>query len=134
MPASVQPTAEEMEKFNEQIRYVGYSVFAITAELGEQGRAALAEDLTHQIVGLMDQGIMVRGIYDVSAFRADAGVMSWWHSHVSDELSHGHPDRLTTNVEYTISAARFHDIVARLLPQGVSPEIRGRSFACSMLP
>lgn len=80
MSEYAQPTAEEIEKFNQEIRYVGYSVFAIADELGDQDRGALADDLIQKLTDLSDQGLVVRGIYDASAFRADADVMFWWHA------------------------------------------------------
>src|SRR5699024_12613114 len=35
---------------------------------------------------LADQDVIVRGTYDVSALKADADLMIWWHSESSDDL------------------------------------------------
>ena len=39
-----QPTPEEIEKFNKEIRYAGYSVFSVAGEIGDEDRAALAKN------------------------------------------------------------------------------------------
>lgn len=81
-----QPTPEEIEKFNQEIRYAGYSVFSVAGEIGEEDRAALAEEITSRLSALSDQGLVVRGVYDVSAFRPDADVMFWWHAPTTEAI------------------------------------------------
>jgi hydrogen peroxide-dependent heme synthase len=80
MTTYVQPTPEQIEKFNQEIRYACYSVFSVAGEIGDEDRAALVQEITQKLSALSDQGLVVRGIYDVSAFRADADVMFWWHA------------------------------------------------------
>ena len=76
----VQPTPEQIEKFNSEIRYAGYSVFAVAGELGEADRAELAAELNEGLAALADKDLIVRGTYDISAMRADADLMFWWHA------------------------------------------------------
>lgn len=76
----VQPTPEQIEKYNSEIRYAGYSVFAVAGELGEADRAELAAELNEDLAALADKDLVVRGTYDISAMRADADLMFWWHA------------------------------------------------------
>ena len=74
------PTGEQIEQANNETRYIAYSVFASAGELGDADRAELAGEVHEALAPLQDQGLVVRGIYDVSALRADADVMFWWHA------------------------------------------------------
>lgn len=74
------PTDEQIEQANNDTRYIAYSVFASAGELGDADRAELAGEVHEALAPLKDQGLVVRGIYDVSALRADADVMFWWHA------------------------------------------------------
>ncbi|WP_349828492.1 hydrogen peroxide-dependent heme synthase [Brevibacterium litoralis] len=80
MAEYVAPTPEEIEKANAQIRYVAYSVFAAAGDLEDVDRATLAAEVTDALAALADEGLVVRGTYDVSAMRADADLMFWYHA------------------------------------------------------
>ena len=72
-------------ELNEVIRYTAWSVFRVEARLqGERDRAATATQ------GLFDElaakDVVVRGTYDLSALRADADVLVWWHGPSADAL------------------------------------------------
>ncbi|WP_029088650.1 hydrogen peroxide-dependent heme synthase [Brevibacterium album] len=75
-----QPTQEQVERLNQETRYVAYSVFAVSGELGSADRAALVAEVDAALAPAAEKGLVVRGIYDVSAFRADADIMFWWHA------------------------------------------------------
>ncbi len=75
-----QPTEEQIEQANQEIRYIAYSVFAAAGELGDADRAPLAAEVDEALAPLIEQGLVVRGVYDVSALRADADVMFWYHA------------------------------------------------------
>ncbi|GAA2106309.1 MULTISPECIES: hydrogen peroxide-dependent heme synthase [Brevibacterium] len=74
------PTPEQIEKLNQETRYVAYSVFAVSGELGTADRQTLSAEVDAALAPLAELGLVVRGIYDVSAFRADADIMFWWHA------------------------------------------------------
>lgn len=74
------PTAEQVEKFNHEIRYVGYSVFAAAGDIDDAERKDLAAEVIDGLVHLGSEGLVLRGIYDLSALRADADIMFWWHA------------------------------------------------------
>lgn len=76
----VAPSAEQIEDLNKQIRYVAYSVFRVAGDLGDVDRNQVAAEVTGGLAELADKGLVVRGIYDVSVFRADADVMFWYHA------------------------------------------------------
>jgi len=75
------PSPEQAEEINASIRYAAYSVFRATTPLprGEE-RAALATEVEDLFAALETEGLVVRGVYDVSALRADADLLIWWHA------------------------------------------------------
>lgn len=75
-----QPSDAQIKDINSETRYIAYSVFASAAELGDADRAELADEVHTGLAPLQEQGLIVRGIYDVSALRADADVMFWYHA------------------------------------------------------
>lgn len=74
------PTPEQIEAANTEIRYAAYSVFQAVGEIGAADRNALAAEAVAALAGLAEQGLVVRGTYDVSVARADADLMIWWHA------------------------------------------------------
>ncbi|WP_134773190.1 hydrogen peroxide-dependent heme synthase [Ornithinimicrobium flavum] len=74
-----EPTAEQVEQINTQIRYAAYSVFRAAAPL-PQDRSGLARQVRELFAELTEQGLVVRGVYDVSGLRADADLLIWWHA------------------------------------------------------
>jgi hydrogen peroxide-dependent heme synthase len=63
------------------VRYTMWSVFELA---GPADRDADRSAQSAEVAGLFEElggeGVTVRGCYDVSAFRADADIMVWWHS------------------------------------------------------
>lgn len=78
------PSRQEAEELNEQIRYLSYSVFRVADDLGDLNREDLAKELTEAIAHI--DSVVVRGIYDVSVFRADADIMFWYHAPTVEDL------------------------------------------------
>jgi chlorite dismutase len=72
-------------ELNELIRYTAWSVFRAEGRLGDQrdGAAADTEALFDELAA---KDVVVRGTYDLSALRADADVMIWWHAAAADDL------------------------------------------------
>ncbi|WP_375475570.1 hydrogen peroxide-dependent heme synthase [uncultured Jatrophihabitans sp.] len=75
-------TAREL---NNVIRYTAWSVFKAVRPLGED-RSALADEVGQLFDELAAKDVVVRGSYDLSALRADADLMVWWHASTADEL------------------------------------------------
>ena len=78
------PSRHEAEELNQQIRYLSYSVFRVAGDLGDLSREDLANELTEAISQV--DNVVVRGIYDVSVFRADADIMFWYHAPAVEDL------------------------------------------------
>ena len=80
--APARPTARQI---NAQIVYTGFAVYARAGDLDSPADKATAE-LTQLLADLDEQGVTVRGLYDVSALRADADLMVWWHAPTAEAL------------------------------------------------
>lgn len=74
------------KQINETIRFTMWSVFKLDRVLGDADRDAEATEVDALFAKLADQDVIVRGTYDVSALKADADLMIWWHSESSDDL------------------------------------------------
>jgi chlorite dismutase len=73
-------------ELNDAIRYTAWSVFKVARPLGDADRAALVDEVDELFDQLAAKDIVVRGSYDVSALRADADLMIWWHAATADAL------------------------------------------------
>jgi chlorite dismutase len=67
-------------ELNEIIRYTAWSVFRVATPLAAADRQALADEVNELFDQLRSKDVVVRGTYDVSALRADADLMVWWHA------------------------------------------------------
>ena len=71
-----QSNASRIRELNATIRYA----FRVADRLGPAPR----EEVTTEVEALLEQAagkdVVVRGIYDMSALRADTDVMVWWHA------------------------------------------------------
>ncbi len=80
------PSPTRAREINATIRYTMWSVFRAATPLG----AALRDDLAGEVDSLIEQlaakDVVVRGTYDVSALRADADLLVWWHAPTADAL------------------------------------------------
>ncbi|MGA8116623.1 MAG: hydrogen peroxide-dependent heme synthase [Actinocatenispora sp.] len=77
--------AARIRELNATARYTMWSVFRATGPL-----PTLRDEMTGEVVGLFERlagnDVVIRGCYDVSALRADADLMIWWHSEDPDAL------------------------------------------------
>jgi hydrogen peroxide-dependent heme synthase len=71
--------AARINELNATIRYTMWSVFRAHEPL-PAGRETLAAEVEALIEQLSGKDVVVRGTYDVSALRADADLMVWWHA------------------------------------------------------
>jgi peroxiredoxin len=72
-------------ELNNVIRYTAWSVFGSARQLGA-ARPALADEVEELFGELVAKEVTVRGTYDLSALRAGADLMIWWHAPVVDDL------------------------------------------------
>jgi len=93
------PTAREI---NAQIVYTGFAVYARASELDAPQDKATAE-LIDLVAELGERGVTVRGFYDVSALRADADLMVWWHAPTAEALQAAGRSLRRTAVGRTLS-------------------------------
>lgn len=76
---SPKPSASQIREINDSLRYAMWSVFKVTSPLPED-RAKLAAEVEALFAEVAEQGVVVRGVYDVAGLRADADFMVWWHA------------------------------------------------------
>ncbi len=78
--------AARLRELNATVRYTMWSVFRAATPLGASLRDNLAGEVDSLIDQLATKDVVVRGTYDVSALRADADLMVWWHAASADAL------------------------------------------------
>lgn len=72
---------------NDVIRYTMWSVFSVRpGALPDLGRADVAAEIDALLEQATAKDVITRGTYDVSAFRADADLLIWWHASSPDDL------------------------------------------------
>jgi peroxiredoxin len=71
-------------ELNDVIRYTAWSVFQAVGSL--PNRAAMSGEVEELFEQLAEKDVIVRGTYDVSALRADADLMVWWHASTAEAL------------------------------------------------
>jgi hydrogen peroxide-dependent heme synthase len=72
---------------NAEIRYTMWSVFRLdTPASSDETRSSEAAAVSELFRQLEKDEVTVRGCYDVSAFRADADLLIWWHAPGADSL------------------------------------------------
>ena len=90
----------DYESLNATIRYLMFSVFAVTpGALGDErdGREKVADETATFLKQQEDNGVVVRGVYDVAGMRADADFMMWTHAENVEALQATYSDfRRTT--------------------------------------
>jgi hydrogen peroxide-dependent heme synthase len=75
---------KKARELNDVIRYTAWSVFRSTSPLTD--RVAAAAEVSELFEQLEAKDVTIRGTYDVSALRADADVLVWWHAPAADDL------------------------------------------------
>ncbi|HEU5033641.1 MAG TPA: hydrogen peroxide-dependent heme synthase [Mycobacteriales bacterium] len=83
--AQTKNAGKRARELNDVIRYIMYSVFRVRTPLGDD-REQLAQEVDTLLDQLAGKGVVTRGLYDVSGFRADADFMFWWVAPTSDDL------------------------------------------------
>jgi len=73
-------------ELNSTIRYTMWSVFQVEAGHLPDDRGPAATEAQDYLAGLEAKDVVVRGVYDVAALRADADLMVWWHAPSADDL------------------------------------------------
>lgn len=79
----------DYDALNSVTRYMMISVFAVQPDelpADEKSRAAIAADTAAYLKKREDAGVVVRGLYDVAGFRADADFMMWTHAERFEDL------------------------------------------------
>jgi peroxiredoxin len=77
---------KQARELNDIIRYTAWSVFRVEDPIGEGDRTALTEEVAALFEQLEAKDVTIRGTYDVSALRADADLMIWWHASTAEAL------------------------------------------------
>src|SRR6185312_15088777 len=99
-------------ELNDVIRYTLWSVFKVERPVGDARRDSLAAEVDELFEQLAAKDVTIRGTYDVSALRADADLMIWWHSSTAEALqeafSRFRRTRLGTHLEPTWSNMALH--------------------------
>ena len=108
---SPQPSAGRIRDINDSIRYAMWSVFKGSAPL-PQDRAEVAAEVEALFADVAEQGVVVRGVYDVAGLRADADFMIWWHAEdiraVQADYHRLRRTELGTRLESVWSVAALH--------------------------
>ncbi len=108
---TAKPSPSQIREINDTIRYAVWSVFAATSPLGDD-REVMAKEVEALFAELADEGVVVRGVYDVAALRADADFMIWWHAEDITALQSAYHRFLQTapgqHLEPIWSAAALH--------------------------
>ncbi len=81
-----QTNASRLRELNATIRYTMWSVFRVADQLGPAPRDEVAAEVDNLLEQLAGKDVVVRGTYDVSALRADADLMVWWHAASAEAL------------------------------------------------
>src|SRR3954467_12708525 len=99
-------------ELNNVIRYTAWSVFKVSRPLGDADRSGLVAEVDALFDELSAKDVTVRGTYDVSALRADADFMIWWHAPTADLLQEAYSrfrrTRLGTHLEPVWSNMALH--------------------------
>jgi len=90
----------DYDALNSTIRYLMFSVFAVRpGALAHQddARAAVVDETATFLKVQEDNGVVVRGLYDIAGMRADADFMIWTHAENVEALQSTYSDfRRTT--------------------------------------
>lgn len=75
----------DAESLNATVRYTMWTVFALEEVLPEDDDER-AELIAAAQAAVADDGLVIRGWYDVAGLRADADLMVWWHAETVEEV------------------------------------------------
>ncbi|MFW0154479.1 hydrogen peroxide-dependent heme synthase [Rothia sp. P6271] len=72
---------------DDKLYYALYTVFARTGVTNTKAQTPEAEEELNQVISaLEEQGVTIRGFYDVSAMRDNADILVWAHCEVPEDL------------------------------------------------
>jgi hydrogen peroxide-dependent heme synthase len=97
-PVPAKPTPSQMREINASIRYAMWSVFEVGSPLGREDRSELTAEVEALCARLGEEGVTIRGWYDVAGLRADADLMVWWHAETIEELQDAYHRLLQTEL------------------------------------
>ena len=110
-PHPSNPNAARIREINDSIRYAMWSVFSVTAPLGDN-RDVMAKEVEDLFAQLEAEGVVTRGVYDIGGLRADADFMVWCHAERIEDVQRAYRSLLRTELgmllEPTWSAAALH--------------------------
>ncbi len=86
MSASDRVSPSKVREINESLRYTMWSVFEVPQALPAGRVAEMAAEAQAFLDGLSEQGVEVRGVYDVAGMRQGADYLIWWHAETIDAL------------------------------------------------
>jgi peroxiredoxin len=108
-------SGRQARELNQVIRYTMWSVFRARTDAGrlpDQDREAVGAEAEALLDQLGAKDVVVRGCYDVSALRADADLMLWWHAGAIEDLQEAYArlrrTRLGRSLEPVWSVAALH--------------------------
>ena len=108
---SSKPTPSRIREINDSIRYAMWSVFSVTAPLGDE-REHMAKEVEALFGELEEKGVLTRGVYDLGGMRADCDFMVWWHAEKIEDVQAAYRAFLRIDLghllEPTWSAAALH--------------------------
>ena len=123
-------------ELNDVIRYTAWSVFRAARPLGETDRQPLSDEVDALFEQLAAKDVVVRGTYDVSALRADADLMVWWHASTAEALQEAYSrlrrTRLGAHLQPTWSQFALHrpaEFNKSHVPAFLAEE-QGRAYVC----
>jgi peroxiredoxin len=109
---SVMVSGRQARELNDIIRYTAWSVFKVAKPLADGDRQSLGDEVQELFDQLTAKDVTIRGTYDVTALRADADLMIWWHASTADELQDAYSrfrrTRLGTHLEPVWSNMALH--------------------------
>ncbi len=82
---STTTNAARIRELNATVRYTMWSVFRAATPLPAR-RDAVASEVDNLFEQVAGKDVVVRGTYDVSALRADADLLIWWHAPTAELL------------------------------------------------
>jgi hydrogen peroxide-dependent heme synthase len=105
------PSPSRIREINDSIRYAMWSVFSVTAPLGDD-REQMVKEVEALFGELEEKGVLTRGVYDLGGMRADCDFMVWWHAEKIEDVQAAYRAFLRTDLghllEPTWSAAALH--------------------------
>jgi hydrogen peroxide-dependent heme synthase len=105
------PSPSRIREINASLRYAMWSVFSVTAPLGDD-REVMAKEVEALFERLEGEGVVTRGVYDIGGLRPEADFMVWWHAERIEDLQAAYRAFLRTDLghllEPTWSAAALH--------------------------